>query len=126
MRGRFRSLCRVFSALKDDKDKQLATWNNEDYFTLEDWADVEEADNTPSVFRPESEWRAMFDERAMARFKAWPSPEAHDAYMTDWETRPVRENVHSDPRHEPPWDFTVMLRMFEEGERAFRNPAFRG
>jgi hypothetical protein len=129
--ARIAALLRVFTALKQDKDRQIAIWEATDAHDANEVDDAggDESDARSArdeedavawiLYRSEREWRALFDARALSHFRHWSSQEEGVRFLQDWEMRPrlIRDHVH--PRHDALWDFRVLLRSLEESEIRF-------
>jgi hypothetical protein len=121
---RFQALCRVFAALKEDKDRWIAQveedtswWGLDAEGHVQHHIDDSERMQGPA-FRSENEWRVLFDNEAPDYFRKWSTPGEREAFLQDWESRPVAIYSNMDPKKERPWDLSVMLRTFENGEYA--------
>jgi hypothetical protein len=87
-KDRFASLCKVFDALKSDKES--------------------------GSFRNDDEWRALFDSESLSHFW-WPTNEELDAFTKKWEAMPWQERATS-PELQTSWDFDSMIDAFKDGE----------
>jgi hypothetical protein len=96
---RFISLCRVFEALRHDKEKQL---------NAQDEAEATQA------FREDDQWLIFFDERAQAHFW-WPSQQELDTHSAQWFATPLPTRW-SDPALKRPWMFFAMIDAFKNAE----------
>ena len=96
---RFTSLCRVFDALKHDKQKQL---------------NAQHEAVTAQAFRDDDQWLSFFDERARSHFW-WPSQQELDAHSAQLFATPLATHW-SDPALKRPWMFFSMIDAFKNGE----------
>lgn len=95
---RFEALSYVFSALRQDKEKQIAALDN---------------GTSTEVFRKDREWISLFDQEARSHFQ-WPTEDL--TYRSEQQNFDPGETHSPDSGRKSSWSLLATIEAFKNGE----------